>query len=189
MDNQLMERIFSNEHSLSNYPCYSEYVSEETYEKINSVLDYMGRLHPMEADILELHLLKRVPQSALGKIFGYTQPNIHYRVNRALDRLKVLIKIPVVDPVQMEELLLKYFSDKKDVKVMVLLYLYSSQSHAAREIGESQGKVRYRFLRCLNSLSQTPELSEIYEALTIISDHLTLLRRPTKTEGKRRVIL
>lgn len=189
MDSQLMERIFSNEDGLNNYPSYSEYVSEETKERISSVLEYMGRLHPMEADILELHLLKRVPQSALGKIFGYTQPNIHYRVNRAIDRLKVLIKIPVIDEFEMENTLNKYFSDKKDVRVMVLLYLYSSQSHAAREIGESQGKVRYRFLRCLEALAKIPDLAEIYEALSIISEHLTLLRRPTKSEGKRRVIL
>jgi len=189
MDSQLMERLFSNEHSMSNYPSFSEYVPEEVYERVYSILDHMGRLHPMEADILELHLLKRVPQSALGKIFGYTQPNIHYRVNRALERVKVLIKIPVLDPEEMESTLSRYFSDPKDVRVMVLLYLYSSQSHAAREIGESQGKVRYRFLRCLNALSQNKELSEIYEALKTISDHLTLLRRPTKVEEKKRVIL
>lgn len=189
MDSQLMERLFSNEHSFANLPSYSEYTSEEVHERVHSILEHMGKLHPMEADILELHLLKKVPQSALGKIFGYTQPNIHYRVNRAMERVKILIKIPVLDPEEMRSSLSRYFSDKKDIEVMVLLYLYSSQSHAAREIGESQGKVRYRFLRCLHALEQKQELSEIYEALKIISDHLTLLRRPAHIEEKKRVII
>ena len=39
MDNHIMERIFSNEHSLSYLPTYSEYASEETYAKIDKVIE------------------------------------------------------------------------------------------------------------------------------------------------------
>ena len=66
------------------------------------MIDHMSRISPIEADMVDLHLLKGVPQSALGKIFGYTQPNIHYRVNRALDRIKILIQVPIFEE---EELL------------------------------------------------------------------------------------
>jgi len=89
----------------------------------------------------------------------------------------------------LQETLSRYFSDKKDIRVMVLLYLYSSQSHAAREIGESQGKVRYRFLRCLNALQKISDLSEVHRALETINANLTLLRRNEKPMEVRRVLL
>jgi len=189
MDSQIMERIFSNEHALSNYPSYYKEINEEMTQRLESVVDHMGRISPIEADMIDLHILKGVPQSALGKIFGYTQPNIHYRVNRAIDRLKVLLTIPLFSEHFLEETLSRYFSDKKDIKVMVLLYLYSSQSHAARIIGESQGKVRYRFLRCLSSLSKIEELSEVHQALNTVNLNLTLLRKSEKRESKRKVLL
>tara|TARA_B100000424_G_C22938954_1_gene499601 strand:+ start:1276 stop:1845 length:570 start_codon:yes stop_codon:yes gene_type:complete len=189
MDNHIMERIFSNEHSLSYLPSYSEYASEETYAKIDKVIEHMSRINPIEADMVELHLLKGVPQSALGKIFGYTQPNIHYRVNRALDRIKILMQVPIFEEDELLKTLSQYFSDTKDIKVMVLLYLYSSQSHAARVIGESQGKVRYRFLRCLNAMKKIESLQEIHLALDTINSNLTLLRKSEKIEEPRRVIL
>ena len=72
MDSHIMERIFSNNHSLSNCPTYSEEASEETLERLESVINHMGRISPIEADMIELHVLKGVPQSSLGKIFGYT---------------------------------------------------------------------------------------------------------------------
>tara|TARA_B100001175_G_C19446406_1_gene608973 strand:+ start:333 stop:902 length:570 start_codon:yes stop_codon:yes gene_type:complete len=189
MDSHIMERIFSNEHSLNNYPSYPREINEEMTQRLSSVIDHMGRISPIEADMIDLHILRGVPQSALGKIFGYTQPNIHYRVNRAIDRLKVLLTIPLFSESFLEETLSRYFSDKKDIKVMVLLYLYSSQSHAARVIGESQGKVRYRFLRCLNSLAKIEELSEVHLALNTVNLNLTLLRKSEKREDKRKVLL
>ena len=189
MDSHIMERIFSNEHSLNNYPSYPSEISGDITEKLSSVIDHMGRISPIEADMIDLHVLKGVPQSALGKIFGYTQPNIHYRVNRAIERLKVLLTIPIFTESYLEDTLSRYFSDKKDIKVMVLLYLYSSQSHAARVIGESQGKVRYRFLRCLNSLAKIEELSEVHQALNTVNLNLTLLRKSEKIVCKRKVLL
>ena len=189
MDNQIMERIFSNDHSLSNFPTFSEEPSEETLERVRGVMEHMSRISPVEADMIELHILKGVPQSGLGRIFGYTQPNIHYRVNRAVERLKVLLTIPVFTEEYLQDTLSRYFSDKKDIRVMVLLYLYSSQSHAAREIGESQGKVRYRFLRCLNALQKMNDLSEIHTALETVNANLTLLRRSEKPLETRKVLL
>jgi hypothetical protein len=189
MDNHIMERIFSNENSLSNLPSFPMFTSEETYERVGRVLDHMSRINPIEADMVELHLLKGVPQSALGKIFGYTQPNIHYRVNRAIDRIRVLMQVPIFEEEELLRILSQYFTDTKDIKVMVLLYLYSSQSHAARVIGESQGKVRYRFLRCLNAMKKIESLQQIHLALDTINANLTLLRKSEKIEEPRKVIL
>jgi len=189
MDANLMERMFSNEDSWANLPTAPEQLSEETKERMKEIIEQMSRINPMEADMIELHILKGVPQSALGKIFHYTQPNIHYRVNRAIARIKVLIKVPILKEEYLYSELGRYFSDEKDVKVMVLLYLYSSQSHAARMIGESQGKVRYRFLRCLDSLKHIESLAEIYSALFTISENLTLLRKNDELIEVKRTIL
>jgi hypothetical protein len=189
MDRSLMERMFSNEQAWSNLPTSSEEISEETKERMKSILEQMERINPIEADMIELHILKGVPQSALGRMFQYSQPNIHYRVNRALERIKVLLRVPVLDPVWIEEELSKHFSDEKDVKVMILLYIHSSQSYAARIVEESQGKVRYRFLRCLGILKEIESLSIIYTALSIINENLTLLRKgDTPFEVKRTLL-
>jgi DNA-directed RNA polymerase specialized sigma24 family protein len=188
MDNVVLERIFSNEHSLSNLPTYYGEMTEESKNQLESIFRHMGRINEMEADMLELHLVKGVPQSTIGKIFGYTQPNIHYRIMRALDRLRVILKIQIFSEEELEEKLRGFFTNEKDILVMKLVYLYSSQSLVAREIGESQGKVRYRFLRCLKAMENCEELADLYNALNVINNNITLLRRG-KNEETRRVVL
>jgi len=188
MDNVILERIFSNEYSMSTLPSFCEHITKETKERLDSIFRHMERINAIEADMLELHLVKGVPQSAIGKIFGYTQPNIHYRIMRALERLKVILKIPIFTEEELDEKLNGFFTNQKDIIVLKLVYLYSSQSLVAREIGESQGKVRYRFLRCLKSMEPCEELKDLYDALIIINENITLLRKG-KTKEIRRVIL
>jgi len=188
MDTSVMERIFSSDRTLGSLPTASEELDEEGQERISLILTHMSRISPVEADMLELHILKKVPQSIIGKIFGYTQPNVHYRISRGISRLKVFLTIPIFTEEEIELMLKGYFTDPKDILVVKMIYLYSSQSLVAREISESQGKVRYRFLRCLKSLSHSEELKDLYSALVIINDNLTLLRKG-KDEETRRVIL
>jgi len=149
----------------------------------------MSSISPVEADMVELHLLKGVSQAMLGKIFGYTQPNIHYRINRGLARLKVYLKISMYTEEELRSRLCGFFTDNKDVDVLVYLYLYSSQSYVARLLGDTQGKVRYRYLKCMESLSQAPNLEDIYLSMKTIGDNLTLLRADGDKESKKRVIL
>lgn len=188
MDNSIMERIFSSDMTLGSLPTGSDELDEEARQKVNLILAHMSRISPVEADMLELHILKKVPQSVIGKIFGYTQPNVHYRIARGIDRLKVFLNIPIFTEEEIEKMLVGFFHDPKDILVVKMIYIYSSQSLVAREINESQGKVRYRFLRCLKALSHSEELKSLYLALSTINDNLTLLRR-SKEEESRRVIL
>jgi len=69
------------------------------------------------------------------------------------------------------------------------LYLWSSQSKVARMVNESQGKIRYRYIRCLKILSSKPELEELHQAFKIIGDNLSLLRGVKKEEEDIKVIL
>lgn len=184
MDNSLMEKIFSNDFSLENLPLMQEEISKVDRERIDYVFDKMSTISAKEADLLYLYLIKGIPQSVLGKIFGYTQPNIHYRLERGMGRLKVIVNLPVYDLDELENRLRGFFTCDKDIRVMVLIYVYSSQSKVAEIVGESQGKVRYRFLKCLKSLSNSQSLNDIYLMYKMLKENLTLLR---KSKDKERV--
>ena len=96
MDQKLMEQIFSDQQGLHTCPTPS-YLSDEQKDTIQTILEHMSRISPIEADMVELHLLHGLSQAYLGKIFGYTQPNVHYRVNRGLDRLRVYAQISIYE--------------------------------------------------------------------------------------------
>ena len=188
MDQTLMEQIFSDEQGLHTCPT-SEPLTDEQRQTIHTILDHMSRISPVEADMVELHLLHGLSQAYLGKIFGYTQPNVHYRVNRGLERLKIYSQIEIYEETDLRDRLAGFFTDKKDIEVLVLLYFYSSQSHVARLVGDTQGKVRYRYLKCLKALEQSPKLEDVYRTFKIISENITLLRVLPEDTIKKRVIL
>lgn len=188
MDQKLMEQIFSNTQGLHTCPT-PRYVSEEQIDKIRVVLEHMSKVSPVEADMVELHLLHGLSQAYLGKIFGYTQPNVHYRVNRGLDRLRVYAQITIYEESELRELLSGFFIDEKDIDVLILLYLYSSQSYVARLLGDTQGKIRYRYLKCLKAMGQSPKLKEVYNTFKVISENITLLRVIPEEVERKRVIL
>jgi len=188
MDPLIMERIFSEENTLGSLETLSDEVSEETMRQLRNVFHQMGRISPLEADLVELHFLKGISQKMLGKIFGYTQPNIHYRLERGKKRLIALMSLPEFSPEFLESRLSGFLTDRKDIEVMVLIYKYSSQSKVATFVGESQGKVRYRFLRCLNSLSKSECNQDLFKAYSCLEENLTLLRWSEHKE-KVKVIL
>jgi hypothetical protein len=188
MDQKLMEQIFSDSQGLHTCPT-PNYVSEDQIEKIHSILEHMSKVSPVEADMVELHLLHGLSQAYLGKIFGYTQPNVHYRVNRGLERLRVYAQMTIFEEAELREILSGFFIDSKDIEVLVLLYTYSSQSYVARLLGDTQGKIRYRHLKCLKAMEQSPKLHEVYNTFKVISENITLLRVLPEDVDRKRVIL
>lgn len=188
MDQKLMEQIFSDDQGLHTCPTPT-YLSDEQKEMVYTVLDHMSRISPVEADMVELHLLHGLSQAYLGKIFGYTQPNVHYRINRGLERLRIYARIGIYEESELRTRLSGFFTDTKDIEVLILLYFYSSQSYVARLVGDTQGKVRYRYLKCLKALENSPSLEDIYHTFRIISENITLLRVLPEDTVKKRVIL
>ncbi len=189
MDSKLMERLFSSEQGLHTLPTAPEELSEEAKGQLATIIENMGRISPLEADLLEMYLLKGVSQATLGKIFQYTQPNIHYRINRGLQRLRVFVSIRIYTEEELRKRLSTFFTDTKDIEVMTLIYVHSSQSLVARMIGESQGKVRYRYLKCIKALEQAPSLQDVYLTLKSIGDNITLLRKHKDDDLEKKVIL
>lgn len=188
MDQRLMEQIFSDSQGLHTCPS-PRHITDEQKDSIQNILNHMSNISPIEADMVELHLLHGLSQAYLGKIFGYTQPNVHYRVNRGLERLRVYSQIHIYEESELRTILSGFFTDPKDIEVLVLLYLYSSQSYVARIVGDTQGKVRYRYLKCLKAMKHSPKLKEVYKTFKIISENITLLRVVSEEEQKKRVIL
>jgi len=189
MDAKLMEEIFSNEYSLSNLPSFTSEASEESIRDMERILTHMSRISPIEADMVELHLLKGVSQALLGKIFGYTQPNVHYRISRGIERLRVYMQITMYTEDELRERLSGLFTCQRDIDVMAYLYIYSSQSHVARMLGDTQGKVRYRYLKCLESLERAPNMADIYTSMKVLGENLTLLRVDPEDYVQKRVLL
>jgi DNA-binding protein Fis len=187
MDQRLLESLFSDDQGLASLPSYYDELDEESQSLFNLVLEEMEKISPLEADIIELHL-KGISQSLLGKIFGFTQPNIHYRLNRATERLKMMVQIEDFDEEELTERLGTVFRNEKDLKVMVYIYLWSSQSKVAKLIGESQGKVRYRFMKGLKVLEEIEELGDIYKSLKLVGENISLLRGAHKTEEMKNMI-
>lgn len=189
MDSHLIESMFSEDYALGNFAMTIMELDEIDRDRLNMIFDYMARISPREADIVELHVLKGVSQGTLAKIFGFTQPNIHYRVRRGLERIKILLKIPLYEEEYLQETMRDLFKDPRDAEVMTKLYLWSSQSKVARMVNESQGKIRYRFIRCLKVLSTTPNMQELHNAYKMIGENLSLLRGVKKEEEDIKVIL
>ena len=188
MDQKLMEQIFSDQCGLHTCPT-PRHITDEEKNTIHTILSHMSKISPIEADMVELHLLHGLSQAYLGKIFGYTQPNVHYRVNRGLERLRIYSQINIFEEKELRDKLSGFFTDRKDIEVLVLLYLYSSQSYVARLVGDTQGKVRYRYLKCLKAMSLAPSLNDVYHTFKIISENITLLRVLPEDSKIKRVLL
>jgi hypothetical protein len=186
MDPRLMESLFSDKDSFFDNIAIQKEMSEEDEEKFKIVLEQLDLISPLEADIIEL-FLKGIPQAVLGKIFGFTQPNIHYRIQKSIDRLSKMVRITKFTKEELEERLSQYYTGRT-LTILVYIYLWSSQSRVATLIGETQGKVRYTLIKSLNEMKHIPDLKDIYDNLSYIKDNISLLRGTHKQESGYKAI-
>lgn len=180
MDPKLMESLFSDGDSFFDNIAIQKEMSEEDEEKFKIIIEQLDLISPLEADIIELSL-KGIPQAILGKIFGFTQPNIHYRIQKSISRLSRLVRIKKYTKEELEKKLSPYYTDK-NLTILIYIYLWNSQSKVASYIGETQGKVRYILIKCLNEMKNIPDLEDIYINLSYIKDNISLLRGTHKQE-------
>lgn len=131
-------------------PTVWDELQEESFGDMDKLPGLLDRIPPREADFIELYYLKRVRQTSIAELFNVSQPTVFYRLSRGVERIKFLLDLPKLTPEEIEAEIRGITTDEKDIQVMVLMAKSTCQSEVARELGLTQGFVRYRFIRTLD---------------------------------------
>ncbi len=102
--------------------------SEESAALTEEVSKILESLPPKEADFVDLYFFQHCKQTDIAAIFRVSQPTVCYRLRRAMDRIKFLLRFPVIDPAVMAADLSTCLKDPFDVKILVLMYESTCQS-------------------------------------------------------------
>jgi hypothetical protein len=141
-----MASRFSNEDSLDVVPTgLDEEWKEDHIDEIESVLD---QLPEDEADILEQYFFNDKKQVNIADIFKKTQAAVSYNIQRALQRVRFLVRMPDVDKEQVYRDLREWhvIEDELNAKIFAEMFDTSCQSKVAERLDLTQGRVRHRFL-------------------------------------------
>jgi len=152
-----------------------EYVDAESEERLDQIRDIMCRLPHREADFVELYYFHQKKQTDIAAIFGVSQPTVCYRLQRAAERIRFLMAMPVVDMIAARPRIEGTLTDPIDVEIMYRMHETTCQSEVAKTLGVSQGFVRHRFLRSITRLRAAGH-TDIADMFDIIAANLNLLR-------------
>lgn len=145
-----------------------EEIQEENIKKKARLKKFFERLPAREKDMLMMRYLEGKTQPQIAEFFEITQAAVHYRLQRALDRIKIYNRMIDIDEDEMKKDLSLLFDDLT-VDIMMTIFETSTQSETARILGKSQFCIRSRF----------------YDALKILSEGVTQTR--WKEDFKKRV--
>lgn len=161
--------------------------TEDMLAKIDRVKEIMGNLPAREADFVDLYYFRHIKQTKIAAIFGVSQPTVCYRLQRATERIKFILKLPYFKADQIERDMSGVLSNSLDVQIMVLMYQTTCQSSVARALGVSQGLVRHRFIRSLRKLRPLPTMMEYVDTFEQISQNLNILREIQRSPAESQV--
>ena len=150
--------------------------SEGYYERVEKIRQVMEDLPRTEADYLELYHFLGFKQTDIARLFGVSQPTVHYRLQRAQQRILFLLSLPKLSEEQIREELSKYIDEEFNIDIMVLMFRTTCQSEVASMLDVSQGLVRYRFINTLEKIKNIDQLQALYNVYQSIADNLTILR-------------
>lgn len=149
-----------------------EVSEEEGDEEVASFLvgaDYESRIQPLlnripprEADLIYLYYIQKKRQADIAEIFGVTQAAISYRLDRGLQRIKFLLSIPQVTEDELREDLAQVF-EEIDVNILVGMWETTCQSEVATQLGLTQGRVRHRFFKSVETLKRVASEQKKFE--------------------------
>lgn len=185
MDTALIDSIFSQEHRMTYETTLPEEREADLPYPVERVYEKIGKLPPIEADMLVLYFFQNKDQSDIGHIFSLTQGDVSYRLKRARQRLKYLLESPDLELDQMRADLEPHMPNEKPgerddyLEIMLGMWETTSQSVVARRMSTTQGRVRYRFMRGLKILSEKavehPHLDVYVGVFTRISKSYNIL--------------
>jgi DNA-directed RNA polymerase specialized sigma24 family protein len=125
--------------------------------------DYESRIQPLlnripqrEADLIYLYYIQKKRQADIAEIFGVTQAAISYRLDRGLQRIKFLLSIPTTTEDDLREDLSEVF-EEIDVNILIGMWQTTCQSDVANRLGLTQGRVRHRFFKSVETLKKHAE--------------------------------
>ena len=176
-----IESRFSNEDAMANFDIsIDEYMPPESEEQLSRVRDIIDRLPPREADFVDLYFFKQKRQTDIASIFHVSQPTVCYRLQRAAERIRFLLQLPVIDIDAAKSILESVLTDPIDINIMIEMYKTTCQSEVAKQMGVSQGFVRHRFLRSTSRLKNAGhiDIANLYE---MIGANLNILREVQRT--------
>jgi len=128
------------------------------------------RIPLREADMVRMYYFHNKEQKDIGQIFNVSQGDVFYRLNRAIKRIKFIMALPSVTQEQMKLDLGPILEDDLHLMIMWGLYETTSQTEVALRAGMTQGKVRYRFLKCLKKIKQCALVEDKYQVYVTIFD-------------------
>ena len=188
LDPSDMERMFSNEDGISFYPSSHEELSDESKVEMAHVKGILDQIPAREADFIELYFFNRVRQTTIAELFNISQPTVCYRLQRAAERLRYLVDMPVHDPWLMEQDLRGVLTDEKDIHIMMGVVRTTCQSEVAQELGVTQGFVRHRYLRTIDRLKQMRNMERYVAVFEHVAANLQILKETHRSKWSDPVV-
>lgn len=188
LDPSDLERMFSEEDSMSNLPTVLEELSEESVGKLDQVKHLLDQLPPREADYIELYFFQRLKQTAIAELFNVSQPTVCYRLQRGARRLRYLLELPEYAMADMEQDLRGVIVDQRDIAIMVGMVRTTCQSDVARDLGVTQGFVRHRFLRTIERLERVPEMAKYVRIFRLVESNFNILKNTSRAAWSEEII-
>lgn len=188
LDPSDIERMFSTEDAISSYPSAHEELSDESKIEMARVQEVLDQIPAREADFVELYFFKKVRQTTIAELFNISQPTVCYRLQRAAERLRYLIDMPVHDAWLMEQDLRGVLTDEKDIQIMLGIVRTTCQSEVAQELGVTQGFVRHRYFRTIDRLKQMRGMDRYVEVFEHVAQNLNILKETHRSKWSDPVV-
>lgn len=183
-----IERMFSTEDGLSSQPSTTEELSDSSKVELERVREVLDQIPAREADFIELYFFNRVRQTTIAELFNISQPTVCYRLQRAAERLRFLIDMPVHDVWLMEQDLRGVLSDDTDIKIMLGMVRTTCQSEVAQELGVTQGFVRHRYFRTIDKLKKMQGMDRYVEVFSHVAANLNILKETHRSQWSDPVV-
>jgi DNA-directed RNA polymerase specialized sigma24 family protein len=188
LDPSDLERMFSEEDSLAEMPSVWEELHEEGQERLAEVRLYLDRIPAREADFIELYFFLKLRQTSIAEMFNVSQPTVCYRLQRGAARIRFLMELPEFDPEKMGRDLRGVLQEEVDARIMERMVATTCQSDVARELGVTQGYVRYRFFRTIERLRMLPAMRTYVEVFEKVAENFNILKDTCRSEWGDEVI-
>lgn len=188
LDPSDIERMFSTEDGIASYPSAHEELSDESKVEMAQVKEVLDQIPAREADFVDLYFFKKVRQTTIAELFNISQPTVCYRLQRAAERLRYLIDMPVHDAWLMEQDLRGVLTDEKDIQIMLGMVRTTCQSEVAQELGVTQGFVRHRYFRTIDRLKQMRGMERYVDVFNHVAANLNILKETHRSKWSDPVV-